>query len=798
MTPSGGSWSTQQLSEFLVAVAACRDPASAVAGAIQWAAEALEGEVAAVVGDEGVVDSVGFPRGRVPVDDLLALAHKPAADLRVQGLGVLHTISVPVDGTVPGRLVLGRSTGGFSPEETSLLRAMARGLALTLDGLHMLERERRLRAISEEQAADNRRLLEMLQERQALLERLSKIQVSISRRAPLQEVLDAIVAGAGELLGDEVVGLRLVDRDDPDYMTMVSIAGLDEELRAKLRRSRITEGVGGRAIIEDRLVVVEDYAHADIAMAAFAGSPLRTAMAAPVHENGRPVGSIVVASNRPERRYTATEREMLLAFAHHASMALNDAKAVEEMRHLAYHDSLTGLPNRTMFTEHLERALARARRGGSRVTVLFLDLDRFKMVNDSLGHAAGDHLLVAVGDRLRRALRATDVAARLGGDEFAVLAEDSEDESDADAVAERILEALREPIILHGRELSVTASVGVAVSGGGEGDAASLLRNADLAMYRAKVDGLGRYLVFEQQMHTVLSQRVELETNLRRAIAADEFVVHYQPIVSLDAGDIVGVEALVRWSRDGEVLVSPADFIPVAEEMGLIVPIGRWVLRESMRQVRCWQEQHPGLQRLGLSVNISARQLRQPELVDDVVEALRATRFDPSCLMLEITETALLSDTSRALETLDDLRALGIRLALDDFGTGYSSLSYLREFPIDAIKIDKSFVAGITRGSQEAAVARAVIELGRTLNIDTIAEGVEGAHQLDELRNLRCDFGQGYHFARPLPAAEMEPLLCRESARAAAQLDATEAVLAVARLGSGGRPAAARSGIARP
>ncbi|HXA30515.1 MAG TPA: EAL domain-containing protein [Candidatus Angelobacter sp.] len=783
MTPSGGSWSTQQLSEFLVAVASCRDQVSAISGAIQWAAEALEAEVGAVIGHDVVVDAVGFPRGQVPEEELLAVAELRSTRLEVAGLGPMHTISVPVEGTVPGRLLLGRSDSDFDAEEISLLRAMARGLALSLDSLHMLERERRLRAVSEQQAADNRRLLEMLQERQVFLERLSKIQVSISRRAPLDEVLDAIVAGARELLSDEIVGLRLVDRDDPDYMTLVSITGVDDPVRAQLRRSRITEGAGGRAIIEDRIVVVEDYAHSEIAMDAFAGSSLCAAMAAPVHENGRPVGSIVVASARPGRSYTDTEREMLLAFAHHASMALNDAKVVEEMRHLAYHDSLTGLPNRALFVEHLERALARTRRDGSRVTVLFLDLDRFKMVNDSLGHAAGDHLLVAVGERLRRCLRATDVAARLGGDEFAVLAEDSEELADADVVAERILDALREPITVSGRELSVTASIGVAVSGAADGDAQSLLRNADLAMYRAKVDGLGRYLVFEQQMHTVLSQRVELEANLRRAISADEFVVHYQPIVGLADGDLVGVEALVRWARGGEILVSPADFIPVAEEMGLIVPIGRWVLHESMRQVRGWQDRHPGLHRLSLSVNLSARQLRQPELVDDIVEALKATRFDPTCLTLEITETALMRDTSRALETLDRLRALGIRLALDDFGTGYSSLSYLREFPIDVIKIDKSFVDGIARGSEEAAVARAVIELGRTLNIDTVAEGVEGAHQLEELRSLRCDYGQGYHFSRPLPADALEPLLSAEAARVAERLDAAEAALAAAGIG---------------
>jgi diguanylate cyclase (GGDEF)-like protein len=772
MTPSGGSWSTQQLSEFLVAVAACRDEASAVSGAIQWAAEALEAEVATVVGPGGVVDAVGFPRGQVPDATLVAIAEHRFSTIDIPGLGSLHTIAVPIEGSEPGRLVLGRSDdAGFSPEEMSLLRAMARGLSLALDSLRMLERERRLRVVSEQQVADNLRLLGMVQERQALLERLSKIQVSISRRAPLQEVLDAIVAGAGELLGDEVVGLRLVDREDPDYMTMVSWSGLTEELASRMRRTRVTEGAGGQAIIEDRVVVAQEYDRAPRAMEVFVGLQLRAAMAAPVHENGRPVGSIVVASYRPDRVYSDTEREMLLAFAHHASLALNDAKVVEEMRHLAYHDSLTGLPNRALFTEHLERSLARARRGNSRVSVLFLDLDRFKMVNDSLGHAAGDHLLVAVGDRLRQCLRATDVAARLGGDEFAVLAEDADIATDASALAERILDALHEPITVGDRELSVTASVGVAHSTGGDADAHALLRNADLAMYRAKVDGLGRYLVFEQDMHTVLSQRIELETDLRQAIAANEFVVHYQPIVRLTTGAIVGVEALVRWARAGGELISPAEFIPVAEEMGLIVPIGRWVLRESMRQVHVWQDEVPSSARLNLSVNLSARQLRQPELVDDIVEALHDTGFDPTCLTLEITETALMRDTARALITLEKLRALGIRLALDDFGTGYSSLSYLRQFPIDVIKIDKSFVDGIARGSEEAALARAIIELGRTLSLDTVAEGVEEVHQLEQLRALHCNFGQGYHFARPLAADALDEVLRADVARSFGVLD---------------------------
>ena len=485
---------------------------------------------------------------------------------------------------------------------------------------------------------------------------------------------------------------------------------------------------------------------------------MQSALAAPIHENGKPVGSITVATYLPDRTYTESERETLVALAHHASIALNDAKAVDQMRHLAYHDALTGLPNRLLFFEHLARAVANASRVGSSLAVLYLDLDRFKLVNDSLGHTVGDRLLEAVAKRLRASLRDADLAARLGGDEFAVLAENTST-AGAEVLAEAISDTLRDPFEIGGHDLAVTASIGVVVDHAGATGADALLRNADLAMYRAKLEGFGKHMIYEADMHAVVSDRAHLEGKLRRAVQLEEFEVHYQPIVWLASGEAVGVEALVRWHRDDGVWVPPAEFIPVAEDMGLIMQIGRMVMHTSMRDVREWQQTHPNAAALHLSINLSARQLQQPDVVAQVVEALDATGFDAAHLTLEITETALMHDTTTTSARLSELRALGARIALDDFGTGYSSLSHLRNFPIDVLKVDKSFIDDIASGSEKANLARGIIELGRTMNLDIVAEGIEHPQQVDELVRLHCRLGQGYHFARPLPARELSRYL---------------------------------------
>jgi diguanylate cyclase (GGDEF)-like protein len=766
---ASGNWSTQQLAEFLVAVAACTDPSSAMLCAMQWASEVLEAEVAAVVTADAVIEMIGFPRGQVPVAALLAAGRESTNLLRLPRVGELRTVSVPVE-EIGGHLIVARSGGTrFAPEEIGLLRAMGRSLSMTLRTLRMLEQERSLRAEVEARAQENMRLLLMVQERQTALERLSKIQMSISRRAPLPEVLNAIVEGAHDLLGDEVVGLRLVDHDDPGYMNLVSSVGIPHAVIVATKRSPVSAGAGGRAVVEDRVIVLSDYQHDEHTIDEFKGDHLQSALAVPIHENGQPVGSITVATYRPNREYTPTECEMLVALAHHASIALNDAKAVDQMRHLAYHDALTGLPNRLLFFEHLVHAVANANRSGASLAVLYLDLDRFKLVNDSLGHNVGDLLLVAVAERLRISLRTADLAARLSGDEFAVLAENTS-AAGAAMLAERISSALSEPFHVSGHELTVTASIGVVVDEAGHTDADGLLRNADLAMYRAKVDGVGKHTVYEPDMHAVASDRAHLEGNLRRAVQLEQFEVHYQPIVWLASGEALGVEALVRWRREDGVLIPPAEFIPVAEEMGLIIPIGRMVMHTSMRQVREWQKTQPNAAALHLSINLSARQLYQSDVVGEVVEALKATGFDPAHLILEITETALMQDTVTVSARLDELRAVGARIALDDFGTGYSSLSYLRNFPIDVLKVDKSFIDDIATGSDKANLARVIIELGRTMHLDIVAEGIEDPLQVAELVRLQCLMGQGFHFAKPLPAESLTRYLHEQRGMRAAKI----------------------------
>jgi diguanylate cyclase (GGDEF)-like protein len=748
------NWSTQQLAEFLVAVANSVDAPSAILCAMQWASEVLEAEVSAVVAHGAVINMIGFPRGKVPVPALLAAAEEGIHLLRLPGVGELRSMTVPIE-EVEGHLIVARSgLDRFQPEEIGLLRAMGRSLSMTLRTLRMLDQERTLRAEGEVRAQENLRLLAMLQERQIALERLAKIQASISRRAPLPEVLEAVVEGAHELLGDEVVGLRLVDHDDPGFMTMVSSVGVSHAVLAAALRTPVAKGAGGRAIVEDRVVVVSDYQNTDVAIEEFVGDRLQCALAAPIHEDGRAVGSITVATHRSGREYTDADCEMLVALADHASIALNDAKAVDQMRHLAYHDALTGLPNRLLFFEHLAHAVANAARSGAGLAVLYLDVDRFKLVNDSLGHTVGDLLLEALAKRLRGSLRAADLAARLGGDEFAVLAENIS-AAGAKTLAETIWATLGDPFEIGGHQLAVTASIGIMVDEGGRTDAESLLRNADLAMYRAKLDGVGKHIFYEPGMHEVASTRANLEGSLRRAVDRAQFEVHYQPIVWLASGEAIGVEALVRWRQEDGTLVSPAQFIPIAEEMGLIVPIGKTVMHTSMRQVREWQQHQAGAQGLTLSINLSARQLYQPDVVADVLEALEANDFDPAHLTLELTETALMHDATTMSARVRDLRALGIRIALDDFGTGYSSLSYLRTFPIDVLKVDKSFIDDIASGSEKANLAQAIIQLGRTMNLDIVAEGIEEPDQVTELLRLHCRLGQGFHFARPLSAADL-------------------------------------------
>jgi diguanylate cyclase (GGDEF)-like protein len=425
--------------------------------------------------------------------------------------------------------------------------------------------------------------------------------------------------------------------------------------------------------------------------------------------------------------------------------------------HQAFHDALTGLANRALFRDRAQHALSRSARG-ERHCVLLVDLDDFKSVNDTFGHAAGDRVLEVTAERLLRATRGCDTVARIGGDEFAVLLEDIGTDADALVVVDRIQSAIRHPIEVENRVAIVGSSIGVAHPRSGE-RIDELLRNADVAMYRAKDDGKGRHVVFEPEMYTELLQRMELESDLRGALDRKEFRVVYQPIVELGTSAIVGLEALVRWDHRDGTPRSPATFIALAEETGLIVPIGRWVLHEACRQGRAWL----GVAALGevptMSVNVSARQLMDPAFAEFTASVLEETKFPANRLILEITESVVMSNDRAAIEQLHALRSLGVRLAIDDFGTGYCNLSYLQAFPVDVLKIDRSFVTNVASNGGDAALASSIVSLATTLRLRTIAEGVEDAAQRDHLLALGCTHGQGYLFARPVGADEVAALL---------------------------------------
>ena len=424
----------------------------------------------------------------------------------------------------------------------------------------------------------------------------------------------------------------------------------------------------------------------------------------------------------------------------------------------AFRDSLTSLPNRALFQDRVAHALARADRHPGVLAVLFIDLDGFKDVNDSLGHAAGDRLLCSVAERLRACVRTIDTAARLGGDEFAILLEDVASSDDALRAAQRVLDAMAVPFMVGGRETTVSASIGVALNSPAD-TVDELLRNADVAMYKVKESGRARHQLFAPAMHTAVVDRVELGRDLVDAVQNGEFVLYYQPLISLQTGRISGLEALIRWQHPTRGLLGPAEFIELAEETGAIVPIGVWVVDSACRQAHVWKNSLPAADAFTISVNLSPVQVFQADLVHTVRSALDHSGLASRDLVLELTEKVVLRDTELAARRLRELKALGVKLAIDDFGTGYSSLSYLRLMPFDIVKIDKSFIDGIVDRAADSAVTAGLIGLAHTLGLHTVAEGVEDASQVPELRRLGCQIVQGYLFARPMPAAQIETLI---------------------------------------
>jgi diguanylate cyclase (GGDEF)-like protein len=592
------SWSTQQLVEFLAGISACVDHRSALRDAVERAAEALEAEVAAVVRDDIVIASTGFPAGEAPAQELAAVARGEATTLTVPGVGECAALSAMLDEASEGWLIVARaSEEPFNHEDISVFRGMARVLVLTLRQLRLIESERALRERSQREVSD--------------------------RRA-----------------------------------------------------------------------------------------------------------------------------------------------AQQQLAHQVMHDALTGLPNRTLLLDRLDRALKAARRDDTIVAVLFVDVDNFKLINDTLGHHVGDDLLRLVADRLRDSVRlsesgerlATDTVARFGGDEFVLVGEGLGSADDAHHIADRIAARFAQPFMIAGEQLFVTASTGVAISDT-HSTAHSLIRDADAAMYHAKAHGRARTEIFDDAMRGRLLERLDREKDMRRAIERGEFVLHYQPIFDVGRREIVGAEALIRWHHPVHGLTSADKFIPLAEETGLITQIDEWVIQEACTQLATWQRSEMARAGLSVSVNLSARQVEDGRFLAALAGALDRSGADPHSLGLEITESVLIENTASPIAVLDALRRLGPRLILDDFGTGYSSLSYLQRFPLDALKLDRAFVAGIAEPGRDRDIVAALLHLANVLELAVVAEGVETEAQFACLRELACPFVQGYHLARPMPAAELEALV---------------------------------------
>jgi diguanylate cyclase (GGDEF)-like protein len=569
----------------------------------------------------------------------------------------------------------------------------------------------------------------------------------VSAGAPAHETYQAIIDESVRLLGGDSGALRLVDHEDPAWSVAVATRNARPEAERWRQRAPLSEGMSGEAIRTGTPVVNNDIANHS-ARSQLAPPGLKAGIAVPLRERGRVIGSISVGFDLPGPRVRAEDEQLLSRYAEHIGVVLAVARAGHAVEQ-AFTDPLTGLGNRALLLDRLEHKLVRADRGGEPVTVLFIDLDRFKLVNDSLGHLAGDQLLAAVAERLRGCVRDGDVCARLGGDEFAIVLAGG---SDANAVADRIIETLQRSFNIDGHEVFIGVSVGIAT---GREDAGALLRNADVAMYHAKHAGTGSRRRFEPRMHEALVTRLDLETELRRAVERREFELHYQPLYDLGSGRIAAFESLVRWQHPTRGLVPPIEFIPLAEETGLIVDIGRWVLEQACAQLAIWYRHVP----LAISVNAAMRELQEPDYAAAAERAI-AGAFPASALIIEVTESARLEDSPAALSTLHAIKTLGARTALDDFGTGYSTLLNLSHLPVDLIKVAKPFVDAVGGpGRHPAGLLAGILSLGRHLGLTTVAEGIEREDQRELLVELGCNLGQGYLLSRPLEAAAAGELL---------------------------------------
>ncbi|AMA55858.1 bifunctional diguanylate cyclase/phosphodiesterase [Bradyrhizobium sp. CCGE-LA001] len=644
----------------------------------------------------------------------------------------------------------------FTPDLVELLERLAENVSFALDNFERAEEKARTEAQKE-------RLTRMF----AALSATNEAIMRAKSRAELFDLV-CLAASNGAKFTSTTIALASADSDQ---LKIVASAGPSSDTTRNVRLSVDPErpegrGMAGTAFRTRQPCISNDYLN-DPRVSAFhaivRGDGARSGAAIPLVVHDLAVGVMIYMSTESET-FTTEFVELLQRLAANVAFAMENFdradeknKADERIEYLASHDSLTDLPNRETFNGLLREAIDTAQRHDHRFAVLFIDLDRFKVINDSLGHEAGDLLLLEVANRLRGALRARDVVARLGGDEFVVILDQCGEIDDVQHIATGLLSALAEPMELAGHECHTTASIGIAMYPANGSDAQTLTKNADMAMYLAKEDGKNGYRFFSKEVKTQSIERLSLESALRRALEREQFSLNYQPKVDMETGQITGVEALLRWTHPDLGNVSPAQFIPLAEETGLIVPIGRWVLNEACAQAMAWQRR--GLLPLSMAVNLSPRQFADEHLLQDVDEALAASGMSPVLLQLEVTESMMMRNVGRALKVLDAIQSRGIRLAIDDFGTGYSSMSLMKHFPIDTIKIDRSFVRDLPQDSEDQAIAQAIISMGKALGMTVVAEGVENVEQEAFLRTHGCDEMQGYLISKPLPARQMAELL---------------------------------------
>ncbi len=635
-----------------------------------------------------------------------------------------------------------------------------------------LQRERQSRLEAEGIAEKGLRDLYQKQQQLQLLEAIAN---AANQATSVEEVLQFAARAVCQFTGWQVGHAYLADRasQEPRLLPTSIWHGVEgEHFREFYQLTdaldfRVGAGLPGRVLASAAPAWVMDIAHdANFVRAGVAERVgLQAAFAFPVLLGSEVTAVLEFFANRvlePDE----TLLHLMAQVGTQLGRVAERKRAEDRLMQDALHDPLTSLPNRALFADRLAHAVTRSSRHPERrFAVLFIDLDRFKLVNDSLGHLAGDTLIVQVARRLTSCLREEDTLARMGGDEFTILLDGIVDVNDAVRIADRLMQALEPPFRIEGEQLYVSASIGIAASGLVSVSAEEILGHADLAMYRAKTLGKRRYEIYDHSMHERAVSRLALETSLRRALQNNEFVLHYQPIVTLDNDQIVGVEALVRWRKSESELIPPADFIQVAEETGLILFLGLWVLREACTTAARWHREFPRTPALTVSVNVSARQFAQHDFVQQVGEVLAETGIDPQTVRLEITESVTMGDSERTVAELKQLRELGVRISIDDFGTGYSSLSYLHRFPLDILKIDRSFVIQLDQGGDGLQIVQTIMSLARNLGIEVVAEGTETAGQVAHLKSLGCDFGQGYFYSRPLEPLALMALLESSAAR---------------------------------